>query len=78
MLPGIANWIGGDTHIYVPHIPIVKEQLKRKPYKLPIIKINKKLNSIEDILELSFEDFELINYNSHPTLKAELFTGLKK
>ena len=78
MIAGIANWIGGDTHIYVPHIPIVKEQLKRKPYKLPIIKINKKLNSIEDILELSFEDFELINYNSHPTLKAELFTGLKK
>ena len=78
MISGVATWIGGDTHIYIPHIPMVKEQLKRKPFPLPQMKINKELNSLEDILKLTVNDFELINYKSHPKIEAELFTGLKK
>jgi thymidylate synthase len=78
MEEGIATWIGGDTHIYVNHIEEVKEQLKRVPYKLPELKINKELNNLDDILELNINDFELINYQSHPSIKYELFTGLKK
>ena len=78
MLEGVATWIGGDTHLYVNHIDDVKEQLKREPYELPQMKINKDLNSLDDILNLSINDFELINYNSHPTIKYELFVGLKK
>ena len=78
MIPGVATWIGGDTHIYVDHIPMVKEQLTREPFPLPELKINKELNSLDDILALSINDFELVNYQSHPTIKAELFTGLKK
>jgi len=78
MIPGIANWIGGDTHIYVNHIPMVKEQLSRKPYDLPQMNIKKELNSLDDILNLTIDDFELTNYECHPTIKAELFTGLKK
>jgi len=78
MIPGISNWIGGDTHLYVDHIDQVKEQLTREPFELPYLLINKGLNSLEDILELTIDDFELVGYNSHNKIKAELFTGLKK
>lgn len=78
MIPGVATWIGGDTHIYVDHIPQVKEQLSRQPYNLPKLNITKKLNTLEDILALTVDDFELIGYVSHSSIKAELFTGLKK
>lgn len=78
---GVANWIGGDTHLYRSHmedISIVEEQLSRTPYKLPTLKINKELNGLDDILELTIDDFELVGYQSHPAIKAELFTGVKK
>jgi thymidylate synthase len=78
MTAGVATWIGGDTHIYIPHISMAKEQLKREPYKLPELKINKELHTLDDILQLTINDFELIDYKYHPTIKAELFTGLKK
>jgi len=78
MIPGVSTWIGGDTHLYVDHIDIVNEQLSREPFKLPELNINKELNSLEDILNLTIDDFELINYKSHPAIKAELFTGIKK
>ena len=78
MISGIANWIGGDTHIYLNQLDGIKEQLKREPYQSPELKINKELNSLDDILNLSIGDFELINYNSHPTIKYELSVGLKK
>jgi len=79
MIPGMARWIGGDTHLYVNHIPMVKDQLSREPRKLPTLKINKELNTLEDILTLKYEDFELIGYDDpHPAIKAELFTGFKK
>jgi thymidylate synthase len=78
MVPGISNWIGGDTHLYVDHIDQVKEQLTREPFDLPYLLINKGLNSLEDILELTIDDFELVDYNSHDRIKAELFTGVKK
>jgi thymidylate synthase len=79
MAYGVARWIGGDTHLYMDHIPMVKEQLSREPRELPILKINKELNCLEDILALTIDDFELVGYdNPHPAIKAELFTGLKK
>jgi len=78
MVAGISNWIGGDTHIYVNHLDGVKEQLKREPYDLPEMKINKELDTLEDIMNLTIDDFELINYKSHPTIKFELSVGLKK
>jgi len=78
MIPGVATWIGGDTHLYLPHIEIVKEQISRAPLELPKMKIDKELNSLDDILALTIDDFQLDNYKYHPSLKAELFTGLKK
>ena len=78
MLDGVATWIGGDTHIYINHIEGIKEQIKREPFELPKLLINKELNNLNDILALTIEDFELINYKSHPSIKYELFVGLKK
>lgn len=59
----------GDSHIYNNHIDQVKEQLLRKPKKLPEIKIKRKPESIYDY---KFEDFELINYEAYPTIKAPI------
>jgi thymidylate synthase len=53
-----------DAHIYENHIDGLKEQLKREPKALPQLKIANK-----PIDELSFEDFELMNYNPHPAIK---------
>ena len=78
MVAGKAYWIGGDTHLYVNHIPMAQEQLKRDPRPLPTMMIFKELNGLEDILNLSITDFALVNYDPHPAIKAELFTGIKK
>jgi len=78
MVPGVATWIGGDVHIYQDHIPVIKEQLKRKPKTLPILEITKKLRNLGDIEHLSIEDFDFSEYDPEPTLKAELFSGIKK
>lgn len=76
MIPSNAFWIGGDTHIYKDHINELKVQLDREPYDLPQLVINKELNSLDDILNLSIDDFQLIDYKSHSKLKFELFVGL--
>jgi len=60
----------GDAHIYDNHVDQVNEQLTREPFPLPELKINKKLETLEDIENLEWEDFELINYQSHWVIKA--------
>lgn len=62
----------GDAHIYKNHIEQVKTQLKRTPMYFPKLKIHKKLNNLQDIENLSFEDFHLIDYHSWPPIKAEM------
>jgi thymidylate synthase len=78
MVAGDAFWIGGDTHLYVNHVSVVVEQLQREPYQLPKLLIKKELKTLEDVLALTIDDFELVDYQCHPAIKAELFTGLKK
>jgi len=78
MISGVATWIGGDTHLYVDHIPMVKEQLSREPYTLPELKITKDIKTLDDILTLTIENFMLVDYRSYDSIKAELFTGIKK
>lgn len=56
----------GDTHLYSNHIKQAKEQIERDPYRLPQLKIT---NS--DLLNGEF-DYEVLNYESHPTIKAPL------
>jgi thymidylate synthase len=65
-------FVGGDTHIYLNHLDQVKAQLDRQPFEFPTLAINKKLNSVKDIENLSFSDFTISNYQSHPPLKAEM------
>lgn len=59
----------GDAHIYSNHFEQVDIQLARKPLPLPQMKINPNVKSIFDY---KYEDFELLNYNSHPHIKAEV------
>ncbi|MDR1984792.1 MAG: thymidylate synthase [Prevotellaceae bacterium] len=59
----------GDTHIYMNHIEQVKTQLQRKPFQLPQMKINPNVKSIFDF---KYDDFELANYECHPSIKAPI------
>ena len=59
----------GNAHIYSNHFEQVKLQLSRKPYLLPTMKINPNVKNIDDF---KFEDFELINYQCHPTIKGDV------
>ncbi|WP_028884435.1 thymidylate synthase [Taylorella asinigenitalis] len=60
-------WTGGDCHIYTNHFEQVKEQLSRDPYPYPKLSIKRKPESIFDY---EFEDFEIIDYQHHPHIKA--------
>jgi thymidylate synthase len=57
----------GDVHLYHNHVAQAELQLTRKPYPLPTMRLNPKINSIFDF---SYEDFELIGYEAHPHIKA--------
>jgi thymidylate synthase len=60
----------GDCHIYLNQIDGVKEQLNREPYPLPTVKILD--TQVDDIAHYEISDFELINYQYHPTIKIPL------
>ena len=59
----------GDVHLYLNHLDQAKLQLTRKPYDLPEMKINER---VEDIFSFQYDDFELKNYKFHPHIKAEV------
>jgi len=59
----------GDAHLYNNHLEQVDEQLSRKAFKLPTIKLNQ---NIKNIFDFKFEDFELSDYESHPHIKAPI------
>jgi thymidylate synthase len=59
----------GDAHLYLNHMEQVNEQLSRSPLALPIMNINPE---IESIFGFTFEDFELVNYESHAHIKAPI------
>lgn len=59
----------GDAHLYHNHFDQAKEQLSRTPYPLPTMKIN---GDAKDIFSFDFNDFELVDYTSHPTIKAPI------
>jgi len=62
----------GDTHIYKNHVEQCKEQMKRQPTRFPKIYLNKEIKSLKDILELKYEDFELINYNYKKAIRGKM------
>ena len=67
--PGELILTLGDTHLYLNHIKQTKEQIGRKPFNLPQMRLNPKVKSI---FKFKFEDFTLVNYKSHPPIKAPI------
>jgi thymidylate synthase len=67
--PGEFVWTGGDVHIYDNHVEQVSEQLSREPYEYPQLKILRKPASIFDY---TLDDFEVVGYRHHPTIKAPI------
>ncbi|MGV3610318.1 MAG: thymidylate synthase [Fluviicola sp.] len=59
----------GDAHLYSNHLDQAKLQLERDFRPLPTMKINP---DIKDIFGFKYEDFELLNYDPHPTIKAPI------
>ena len=59
----------GDAHIYSNHFDQTKIQLSREPKDLPQMIIN---TNVKDIFKFKFNDFELINYECHPHIKAKV------
>jgi thymidylate synthase len=59
----------GDTHLYLNHIEQARLQLTRAPFPLPQMRLNA---SIKSLSEFDYPDFELVNYNAHPHIKAEV------
>ena len=66
MIPEEVIGVLGDTHLYLNHIEQAKEQIEREPLELPTLKL-----SNVNVLEGEFE-YELLNYNPHPAIKAPL------
>ena len=64
----------GDTHLYLNHLDQAREQMKRKPFELPTLKIEGEVKWAEgDCLPAySVDDLKLENYQSHPSIKAPL------
>jgi len=60
-------WTGGDCHIYSNHFDQVREQLAREPRPYPRLRIRRRPASLFDY---TFDDFEIVDYDPHPHIKA--------
>jgi len=60
-------WTGGDCHLYRNHLEQVEVQLARTPFPLPRLMLRRRPASLFDY---RFDDFELVDYVSHPGIKA--------
>ena len=67
--PGEFIHTMGDAHVYVDHVDALKGQLERVPREFPTLKINRKVDDIDDF---KFEDFELVGYDPHPSIKMNM------
>ena len=57
----------GDAHLYLNHLDQAREQMARKPFALPTMRINP---AVKDIFAFRYADFTLENYQAHPHIKA--------
>jgi thymidylate synthase len=57
----------GDVHLYNNHLEQARLQLSRQPFPLPVMKLN---TEVKDLFSFRYEDFELLNYQCHPAIKA--------
>jgi thymidylate synthase len=69
LAPGEFVWTGGDCHLYVNHLEQAEEQLSRTPLAPPQLSIRRRPPSI---FEYQYEDFEILNYRAHPSIKAPI------
>ena len=69
LIPGEFIHILGDAHIYKNHIEQARLQLEREPKQLPRMLINPNVSSIDDFV---YDDFELVDYDPHPHIEAQV------
>jgi len=69
LVPGDFVHTFGDLHLYNNHLEQAREQLTRECRPLPRMKLNPAVKNIRDF---KFEDFELVNYDPHPSIKAPI------
>ena len=69
LMPGDFVWTGGDVHLYLNHLDQAKQQLERAPFALPQLNIRRKP---ETIFDYEYNDFEILNYQAHPSIKAPI------
>jgi thymidylate synthase len=62
-------WTGGDCHLYLNHLEQARTQLQRTPLPLPQLQIRRRPSSL---FNYEFNDFEFINYQAHPHIKAPI------
>ncbi|UCE90249.1 MAG: thymidylate synthase [Pseudomonadota bacterium] len=67
LAPGDFVHTLGDAHLYLNHLEQADAQLAREPHPLPTMKINP---AISDLFDFAFDDFELVDYQFHPHIKA--------
>ena len=68
---GVGDFVftGGDCHLYLNHLEQADEQLQREPFALPRLAIKRRPSSIFDY---TFDDFEILNYESYPHIRAKV------
>jgi thymidylate synthase len=69
LAPGEFIHTFGDTHLYLNHLEQARIQLEREPLPLPRMRLNP---SVRSVFEFDYADFELMDYNPHPHIKAEV------
>ena len=65
--PGDFVHTFGDAHLYSNHLEQTDEQLSREPFPLPRMRLNP---DVKDLFAFTFEDFEVLDYQHHPHIKA--------
>ena len=69
MVPGEFIHTYGDLHLYINHVEQARLQSTRDPYLSPTLALNL---AKRDIFHFNYDDIQLIGYNSHPAIKAEV------